>query len=161
LHRGLGVNASMRIPVVHGPAHNLAHDLAHARQQAVIVGVAGDPRLAGYQAARARAGLPPAALLDYRELIADPGAAAARMTAPAIVRIESPGRDAKVLAGLLARGIERSARLGLSHWSRDEIERNIGERGRLLPPRQLFFGLDEVLGALGRRAHAEGALRGI
>ena len=76
--------------------------LAKKRAPAYIVGTAGDPRVAGYQAARTRAGLAPAALLDYRDLIADPQRAAARLRAPARVRIESPGRDPQVLAGLLA-----------------------------------------------------------
>jgi glutathione synthase/RimK-type ligase-like ATP-grasp enzyme len=131
------------------------------QHQAVIVATAGDPRVAGYQAARARAGLTPAALLDYRDLIADPAGAAARISAPATVRIESPGRDAGVLAGLLMRGIDKSARLGLHHLGRQEIERQVGERGRLLPPRQLFFGLEDVLGALTRRVHESGIPRGI
>jgi glutathione synthase/RimK-type ligase-like ATP-grasp enzyme len=129
---------------------------APRRHQAVIVGAAGDPRVGAFQAARARAGLPPAMLLDYRDLVADPEGAAARIAAPARLRIESPGRDAGVLADLLARGIEKSARLGLHHLSRQEIERQVAERGRLLPPRQLFFGMESVLGALARRVHESG-----
>jgi len=121
------------------------------RHQAVIVGAAGDPRIAGYQAARARAGLPPAMLLDYRDLVADPEGAVACITAPARVRIESPGRDASVLADLLVHGIEKSARLGLHHLSRQQIAQQVNERGRLLPPRQLFFGMESVLGHLTRR----------
>ena len=128
---------------------------------AVVVGTAGDPRVAGYQAARVRAGLPRAALLDYRELIADPDGAAARIAAPADVRIESPGRNAEVLAGLLARGIETSAALGLHHLRAGEIEPRVGERGRLIPPRQLYFGMESVLGALARRARACGTPNGI
>src|SRR5262245_16778965 len=85
------------------------------QHQAVIVSAAGDSRVAGYQAARARAGLSPAMLLDYRDLIADPDGAAARIPTPASVRIESPGRDTRVLADLLACGIATSARLGLHH----------------------------------------------
>jgi len=124
--------------------------------QAVIVGTAGDPRMANYQAARARAGLSPALLLDYRDLIADPMGAAARIATPALARIESPGRDPQVLAGLLARGIEKSARLNLHHVPRAEIERLVRERGRLLPPRQLYFGMESVLSALAERAHDSG-----
>ena len=124
--------------------------------QAVIVGTAGDPRVAAYQAARARAGLAAAALLDYRDLIADPEGTAAHLRAPARVRIESPGRDPQVLAGLLAHGIATSARLGLHHWSRDQIERQAGERGRLLPPRQLYFGMARVLSALAAWAGDSG-----
>jgi len=124
--------------------------------QAVIVGTTGDLRVVGYQAARARAGLAPAALLDYRDLIADPEGAAARLRAPARVRIESPGRDPQVLAGLLTHGIATSAALGLHHWSHAQIERQTGERGRLLPPRQLYFGMARVLGALAARARDSG-----
>jgi glutathione synthase/RimK-type ligase-like ATP-grasp enzyme len=127
--------------------------------QAVIVGTAGDPRVAGYQAARARAGLSPAMLLDYRDLIAYPEEAAARIPAFARVRVESPGRDARVLAGLLMRGIEKSARLHMHHLPQAEIERQVSERGRLLPPRQLYFGMESVLGALARRVHQSGTLR--
>jgi glutathione synthase/RimK-type ligase-like ATP-grasp enzyme len=120
----------------------------------IVVGTAGDPRVAGYQAARARAGLPPAALVDYRDLVADPHATAARIPEGARVRIDSPGRDPQVLAGLLAHGIEMCARLGVHCLSRREIERQVGERGRLLPARQLYFGLELVLGAIRRRAEA-------
>jgi hypothetical protein len=109
------------------------------QRQAVIVGAAGDPRVAGYQAARARSGLAPAVLLDYRDLIADPKGAVACISAVAHVRIESPGRDTRVLAGLLARGIEKSACLGMHHLSQEEIERHVGERGRLLPRRGSFI----------------------
>jgi hypothetical protein len=134
----------------------VAQQQVPGQRQAVIVGAVGHPRVAGYQAARARSGLAPAVLLDYRDLIADPDGAAASISAPAHVRIESPGRDARVLAGLLARGIEKSACLGMHHLSRQEIERQVGERGRLLPPRQLYFGMETVLGALTRRAHEIG-----
>ena len=66
-----------------------------------------------------------------------------------------------MLGGLLARGIEKSACLGLYHLPRHEIERQVGERGRLLPPRQLYFGMESVLGALTRRAHKTDIPRGI
>jgi glutathione synthase/RimK-type ligase-like ATP-grasp enzyme len=122
----------------------------------VVVGTAGDPRVAGYQAARARAGLLPAVLLDYRDLIADPDSAAAGIPAWARVRIDSPGRDTQVLAGLLGQGIETCARLCVHHVPRGEIERQAGERGRLLPPRQLYFGLERIIGALHRRAREAG-----
>src|SRR5262245_47456345 len=89
----------------------------------IIVGAAGDPRIAAYQAARARCGLLPAALLDYRDLIADPDGAAGGIPASARVRIDSPGRDGRVLAGLLAHGMEQSARLNLHHLPLGEIER--------------------------------------
>jgi hypothetical protein len=139
----------------------VAQQQVPGQRQAVIVGAVGHPRVAGYQAARARSGLAPAVLLDYRDLIADPDGAAASISAPAHVRIESPGRDARVLAGLLARGIEKSACLGMHHLSHQDIERQVGERGRLLPPRQLYFGMETVLGALTRRAHEIGTPRRI
>ena len=128
------------------------HQLINRQPAAFIIGVAGDARVVGFQSARARAGLSPAVVLDYRDLIADPERAAAQIPASARVRIDSPGRETQVLAGLLMHGIEKSARLNLHHLSRGEIERQVGERGRLLPPRQLFFGVEYVLGALSRRA---------
>src|SRR5262249_60145863 len=114
------------------------------------------PRGAASRGAGGGAGLAAAALLDYRDLIADPEGTAAHLRAPARVRIESPGRDPQVLAGLLAHGIATSARLGLHHWSRDQIERQAGERGRLLPPRPLHFRLARVLSALAPRGRARG-----
>src|SRR5262249_12470170 len=125
----------------------------------IIVGAAGDPRVAGYQAARKRAGLPSAILLDYRDLIADPDGAAARIPEGARVRIDSPGRGAQALAGILSHGIAKSARLGVYHLPGEEIETQVAERGRLLPPRQLYFGMEHVLGALARRAQAPGGPR--
>jgi hypothetical protein len=70
-----------------------------------LIGTVGDPRVAGFQAARARRGLPAAPLADYRMLIDRPAAAAVVLKNSAVARVESPGRDPQVLAGLLRAGI--------------------------------------------------------
>jgi glutathione synthase/RimK-type ligase-like ATP-grasp enzyme len=123
----------------------------------MIVGTAGDPRVVGYQAALARAGLPTAPLLDYRDLIADPAGNAARIRGTGGVRIESPGRDPHVLAGLLALGAAESRRRDEYFLNTASIPLHIAEHGRLLPPRQLFRGMDVLLQALSDEANACGA----
>ncbi|MGJ4950678.1 STM4014 family protein [Bradyrhizobium sp. HKCCYLS20291] len=140
-------------------AQSMAWQDQAGRKAAVIIGSAGDPRVASYQAARHRAGHAPALLIDYRELIADPDKAASRIPAEADVRIDSPGRAPDVLAGLLSRGIAASAQRGLHHLSYREITEQLEDRGRLLPPRQLFFGLMDVLAAVARRAAAHDGIR--
>lgn len=132
-----------------------------ARRPVVVIGTAGDPRLAGFQAALARAGRAPATTLDYRDLAADPARAAARLTGPAFVRIESAGRDPQVLAGLLALGIEDCEREGGRVLARSRIEAAVADRGRLLPAHQLSCGLRAALAAVARQARSQPPHRAI
>lgn len=114
-------------------------------EQLVIVGTAGDRRVSGFQDALARAGRPASTLLDYRDLVAAPARAAASLAAASVVRIDSPGRDPQVLSGLLALGLEPCAEAGGVVLARDEIADAVADRGRLLPPMQIFCGLMAVL----------------
>lgn len=126
--------------------------MSHVVQPMVIVGTAGDPRVSGFQSARARAGRPPATLLDYRDLVVNPPGAANQLRGPATVRIDSPGRDPGVLAGLLALGIDRCEQAGSVCLSRAMIAERIADRGRLLPAYQFVCGLQVVLEALDTKA---------
>jgi glutathione synthase/RimK-type ligase-like ATP-grasp enzyme len=129
---------------------------SHVVQPLVIVGTAGDPRVSGFQSALARAGRAPAALLDYRDLIVDPPGAASQLRGPATVRIDSPGRDPAVLAGLLALGIDRCEQERSVCLSRAMIADRIADRGRLLPAHQFVCGLQVVLKALDAQARLHG-----
>lgn len=131
-------------------------DFQPRRRQDVIIGTAGDPRVVGFQAARARAGLPPADELDYRDLVANPERAAARVPPSARVRIDSPGRHPRVLDGLMRLGAEACGRAGEHHLAPHEIATYLEDRGRLIPPRQLYRGMERVLDALARRAEQTG-----
>ena len=137
-------------------AENIATRKSVRPRKSVVIGTRADPRVAAYQAARARANLSPAMLLDYRDLTTDPEAAAASLPATADVRIDSPGRSHQVLAGLLGHGVEKSERMGLHHLKHDEIGHHVSERGRLLPPRQIYFGLEHVLAKLEERSGQDG-----
>jgi glutathione synthase/RimK-type ligase-like ATP-grasp enzyme len=135
--------------------------VSQALQPVVIVGTAGDPRVSGFQSARARAGLPLARLLDYRDLVADPAGAARCLSGPATVRIDSPGRDPTVLAGLLALGIDRAEQERSVCISHAMIADRIADRGRLLPAHQFIRGLQVVLEALDTQARQHGGAMSI
>jgi glutathione synthase/RimK-type ligase-like ATP-grasp enzyme len=126
--------------------------LCQAQRPLLIVGAGGDPRVTGFQAARARAGLPLARLLDYRDLVADFAGSASALSGAAVVRIDSPGRDPNVLAGMLALGIERCVQDNSMVLSRSMIADVVADRGRLLPAYQLCCGLQVVLEALQGQA---------
>src|SRR5690349_21175062 len=72
----------------------------------VVVGNPACPRVAHFQAAAARCGLPPAALVSYADLIAGRDTLERHVTAGAAVRLESPGRDFDVERLLLAAGAD-------------------------------------------------------
>jgi hypothetical protein len=107
----------------------------------VILGARGDPRVEAFQNALARAGLAPARLIDYRDVCACPAGLAHEMPAAAVLRIESPGRDATVTQALLAAGVSPCRTAGEPFIAADEFV----EKGRILEPRQAFRGLGVVL----------------
>lgn len=90
----------------------------------LIVGSAGGERTRAVQASLARAGLPPARVLDYREFLrGTPGPARGRVAPGSIVRLESPSEDSRVDAELvvLGGGVRPAAATALlrsDHWFR-------------------------------------------
>lgn len=109
----------------------------------VILGARGDPRVQAFGDALARAGLPPARLIDYRDICAHPAGLAGQLPAGALLRIESPGRDPAVTQALLAAGIAPCRALGEPFVAPDAAP--LQEKGRIVEPRQAFRGLGAVL----------------
>jgi len=101
-----------------------------------------------FQNELAAAGLPPAEVVSYADLIADPDALAKIDDGPAIVRQDSFGQDFEVERGLLRLGLEDARALGASVLELDAIDELEYERGRILCPRQLHCGFLRVVEAI-------------
>jgi hypothetical protein len=135
------------------PREDRAGFRASLKRPFIILGARGDPRVEAFGAALARAGLAPAHLLDYRDVCACPATLAHEIPAGAVLRVESPGRDATVTQALLAAGVSPCRAAGEPFIADGEIP--LQEKGRILEPRQAFCGLgvvlDHVSDTLGRR----------
>src|SRR5690349_747783 len=95
----------------------------------VVVGNPACPRVAHFQSALARCGLPPAGLVSYADLIAG-RATLERVVAPgAVVRLESPGRDFEVEKALLATGADEPDADGPTRISRERAMRLPFDKG--------------------------------
>jgi hypothetical protein len=116
-----------------------------------VVGNPGCPRVVGFQEALVRCGLPPAALVSYADLIASRSTLKQAVTAGAVVRLESPGRDFEVEKLLLAEGADEPDADGPSRISRDEAMRLSFDKGRIWYPRQWFLGFRAVLRRIGEQ----------
>jgi hypothetical protein len=125
------------------PQEDRGGSLALWKRPFVILGARGDPRVEGFGNALARAGLPPAHLIDYRDVCACPAGLSREIPAQAVLRIESPGRDFTVTQALLAAGISPCCAAGEPFIAADEVLEQ--EKGRILQPRQAFRGLGAVL----------------
>jgi hypothetical protein len=118
--------------------------------------VLGDPasrRVSLFQAALARARQPPASVLSWRDFLADPSQLGELgQGAHTILRIDSFDDDFEVARALLRRGYERA--LAAQVWAMDPgaLDRLQPERGRILPPRQLFLGFQDAIAELGALA---------
>src|SRR4051794_6119180 len=85
----------------------------------VVVDNPGCPRVAAFQEALAICGLPPAAFVAYADLIARRTTLEQAVTAGAVVRLESPGRDFEVEQLLLAEGADEPDADGPARISRE------------------------------------------
>jgi hypothetical protein len=111
----------------------------------VVVGNLGCPRVAGFQAALARSGLPPAALLSYADLIAGRDSLERHVVAGSVVRLESPGRDWEVEKMLLAAGADEHDCDGPTRLPAEDALRLTFDKGRIWHPRQWYLGFRAVL----------------
>src|SRR4051812_15927140 len=85
----------------------------------VVVGNAGCPRVAYFQSALARCGLPSASLVSYADLI-DGRSTLEQVVMPgSVVRLESPGRDFDVEKAILALGADEPDADGPTRISRE------------------------------------------
>jgi glutathione synthase/RimK-type ligase-like ATP-grasp enzyme len=117
----------------------------------VVVGNPGCPRVAGFQAALARCGLPPAVLVAYIDLITGRDALEQYVVPGSFVRLESPGRDFDVEKALIAEGADEPDVDGPARIGRDEALRLEFDKGRIWYPRQWFRGFRAVLRKIARQ----------
>src|SRR5438094_4634481 len=89
----------------------------------VVVGNRGCPRVNFFQEALARCGLRPAGLVSYADLIAGRATLEQAVTAEAVVRLESPGRDFDVERALIAAGADEPDAGGPTRIGQEEAGR--------------------------------------
>ena len=129
----------------------------HLWLQHTVLGARDDARVASYQQALADAGLPPAKLLDYRDVVGrevELGELFGEglFGEAQLIRIESPGRDFEVYKALLKHGYDEASRRGLPVMTPQKIATIVEQRGLLLCPSQFFLGFKRVLDELAATA---------
>jgi hypothetical protein len=119
---------------------------AQAAPPFILIGNPENRRVALFQAALARQGLPPAAVVAWRALAEDPRALAALPATPALLRIDAAGEDDVVERAFLARGYEDAQAAGVAAIAPAALATLAPARGRILCPRQAHLGFLRVLG---------------
>jgi hypothetical protein len=122
-----------------------------ASSGAVVIGHPEGRRIALFQQARANLNLPPAQVVSYPDLLAGRTALGEHVRAGTVVRIESPDKDFETERALIAVGADvadedaADAGGGYERISRRAAEQLAFERGRILYPRQWYFGFRAAL----------------
>jgi hypothetical protein len=118
----------------------------------VVVGHPGHKRVELFQAALARAGRRPAAVVAYRDLLDRRASLADAVRRGTVVRLESPGQDFEVEKRLIALGAAEpeTEYPDASSVTRTAALRLTPDRGRLLYPRQWYRGFRALLRRLDR-----------
>lgn len=116
----------------------------------VVLGNPENRRVIGFQEALVGLGHPPAEIVAWRALLADPGALDRLPDVPTLFRIDSFGEDFEVERMLLARGVEDAEDAGVTTIGPTELARLVEDRGRVLAPRQHHLGLLRALADVGR-----------
>ncbi len=119
----------------------------------VVVGNPGCRRVALFQEALTRCGLPVATLVSYAELIAGRATLEQVVRPGTVVRLESPGRDFAVEKALLAAGADEADAPGPTRISRRAAARLAFDKGRIWYPRQWYLGFRATLRRLGEQLH--------
>jgi hypothetical protein len=110
----------------------------------------GDKRVTLRQAARARAGLPPADVVAYADLLTGRTRLEAYIRPGSAVRFESPGRDWDVERLLIAAGAAVADSRPAERITAADALRLEFDRGRLRFLRQWYLGWRRMLGEWGR-----------
>lgn len=120
----------------------------------VVIGNPESRRVALFQAALARLGLPQARLVAYADLLADRVSLTDVVPAGALVRIESPGKDFAVEQAILMLGADAddpeasAADARYERMSRQAVTELAFDKGRILPSRQWYLGYCTLLGRI-------------
>jgi hypothetical protein len=112
----------------------------------LILGIENHPRLIQFRAALARAGLPPADFLSWRDVCGIPDVfelfPPERAT---LLRLESFGEDFETERAFLRLGHPTALESGATVLAPGEIDALQPDHGRILPPRQVHLGFLEAL----------------
>ena len=111
----------------------------------VLVGNPGCRRVAFWQAALRRLGLPAATVVTYADLLTSQQTFAEALVSRVVVRFESAAEDPSTYKLLLRHGFEPAAGEGYPALALKEIERLQPERGWIIRPRQAFLGFIRLL----------------
>jgi hypothetical protein len=119
----------------------------------VVVGNPEGRRVALFQAALARRGLPPATVLSWADLLAGRDSLERVVRPGDVMRIESPGQNFEVEKAFLALGADIPEE-GPTRVGRAEAVRLTFDKGRILFPRQGYLGFREMVRRLERQRAA-------
>jgi glutathione synthase/RimK-type ligase-like ATP-grasp enzyme len=114
----------------------------------LLIGNPENRRVTLFQQALAQAGLAPARVLSWLQVLGDMRVLSSLPDAPLFVRLESPGESAAVERALLLRGWRAAHKEGCSTLSPAELQALVPQHGRILAPRQAHLGFLDVLEAL-------------
>lgn len=120
----------------------------------VIITNPGNRRFDLFQAALREAGLPPARLVAYADLLDGRVTLPDVVRAGDIVRLDSPGKDFEVTRRLLAWGAEPAEREPYLRLTAAEVSALPFDKGRLLASRQWFLGFRRTLEHVGAQLDA-------
>jgi hypothetical protein len=112
----------------------------------IVIGNPSSRRIALFQAALSKQGLPAAHIVTYADLLAGRASLTNFVKARSVVRIESPGKDFEVERLLIALGADvADENAFFSRISRHSAEQLSFDKGLILYPRQWYLGLCEAL----------------
>lgn len=111
----------------------------------VVVGNLENRRVSLFQAALARAGITPARVVAWIDLLTGRDALERAVTEGAMVRFESPGEDFAVEREILALGAGVEEEGGAPRITAEAARRLPEDRGLILHPRQWYLGFREAL----------------
>ena len=114
----------------------------------IVIGNAENRRVTLFQDALARQGLPPATVVPWRELLAEPSRLTDLPDTDALVRIDAAGESWAVEKALLKRGHAAATTLGCAVLPPERVEALEEDRGRIVCPRQAHLGFLDVLAQL-------------
>ena len=113
--------------------------------ETVLIAVANSRRTHLFQQSLAQMGQPQARVITFRDLLSGKALIADCIKPPAILRIDSPGKDFETERGLLHAGAETEDDRDYAGISSEEVNRLEFERGRILYPRQWYLGFCRAL----------------
>jgi hypothetical protein len=114
----------------------------------ILIGNAENRRVTLFQEALAEAGLPPARVVPWVDVLAHPGVLADLPDSEALVRIDSAGESWEVEKALLKRGAPDARAAGCSRLEPERVDALAYDHGRILCPRQHHLGFLKALAEL-------------